>query len=378
MKGIVVMLILHSPRRGSGFLVSGVSHKNQEYQKIKYNANKLLVARGNVNAAEYLDKIPFRICDALCNGFEDEIYVLTAVVSIELYEELRVSAEKSEFENIANVISEIGPYISHIGVELELSTPDNGGRDGGLKDKQINKLVYGYIGVSGGYLGDFSYRTHHQFYLELELDFNPNNLPGTTRERFMHILRTSSPEIQAKILKGVLDRYPVGSSDIRTQEKYDEIAGWTHELLSKGAVSLPVLQTSSDIVSTALADASELISTRGAVSGVDRMHTALHGYLRAVCLQAGIEVNRDASVTELFKVVREHHPALQDLGARSEDIMKVLRALSTVIDALNPIRNRASVAHPNEELLDEPEAVLVINAIRTLLQYVDSKINNGW
>jgi len=66
----------------------------------------------------------------------------------------------------------------------------------------------------------------------------------------------------------------------------------------------------------------------------------------------------------------------KDLGARSEEITKVLRALATVIDALNPIRNRASVAHPNEELLDEPEAVLVINAIRTLLQYIESRIKS--
>lgn len=370
------MLIMYSPRRSSGFMISGVSYKNQDYLKIKYNAKKLLLARGNMKAAEYLDKIPFRICDALSNGFDDELYVLSADVPLELYEELRINAEKTEFERIAEVISEIGPYISYIGVELELSSPDYDSRDNGLRERHISNLVYGYIGVSGGYLGDFSYRTHHQFYLDLDLDINPNNLPGTTRERFMQILRTSPPGVQAKILKGVLDRYPVGSSDIRTQEKFNEIIGWVNELLSKGAVSLPTLQTSSVIVSTALADASELISSRGAVSGVDRMHTALHGYLRAVCLQAGIEVNRDASVTELFKVVREHHPALQDLGARSEDIIKVLRALSTVIDALNPIRNRASVAHPNEELLDEPEAVLVINAIRTLLQYVDSKINN--
>jgi hypothetical protein len=40
----------------------------------------------------------------------------------------------------------------------------------------------------------------------------------------------------------------------------------------------------------------------------------------------------------------------------------MLGAMATVLDSLNPIRNNASVAHPNEELLDELEAHVAINA----------------
>jgi len=381
LRGKVEMILLHSPRRSSGFLISSVSRENQNYPIIKHNAKKLLIARGDLEAAAYLEKIPFKICDAISNGLFDELYVLCANVPLELYEELRVSTtERIHFGKIANVISEIGPFISYVGVEIELTPPDTDVKKqkyDGLKDKQIDKLVYGYIGVSGGYLGDFSYRSHHQFYLDLELDIDPYKLQGTTREKFIQILKTNPPLIQAKILRGILNRYPVGSLEIRTQEKYDEIRGWVEDLQTKGIISLPNLQSTSDIVLRALGDADQLITSRGAVSGVDRMHTALHGYIRAVCQQVGIKVNRDANVTELFKVLRENHPAFKKkLGSQSEDIIKVLRALATVIDALNPIRNRASVAHPNESLLDEPEAVLIINAIRTLLQYIESRINN--
>jgi Abortive infection C-terminus len=38
------------------------------------------------------------------------------------------------------------------------------------------------------------------------------------------------------------------------------------------------------------------------------------------------------------------------------------------------LRNNASVAHPNEALLDEPEAMLAINAARTILHYLDAKL----
>ena len=372
------MIILYGPRKSNGFMITGESPENQNYPKIKHNAKLLLISRGELSSAEYLEKIPFKICDALTNGFYDDVYVLNANVSLELYEELRISGERALFEKIANVISELGLYISFISVELELTSPETAERKQehpeGLRERQITKLVYDYIGVSGGYLGDFTYQTHHRFYIDLELDINPYNIVGTTRERFIQILRTNPPTIQAKILTGVLTRYPVGSSELRTQDKFDEISGWVDDLLSKGTISVPIPQSTSDIVLRALADAAQLISSRGAISGVDRMHTALHGYFRTVCIQSGFELARDASVTELFKVLRESHPALNNLGTRSDDITKVLRALATVIDALNPIRNRATVAHPNEDLLDEPEAVLVINAIRTLLQYIDSKI----
>jgi hypothetical protein len=52
-----------------------------------------------------------------------------------------------------------------------------------LTNQEVMKIVNRYIGVSGGYLGDFSYRTHADFYPEYcELDIDPNQHEGTTRE----------------------------------------------------------------------------------------------------------------------------------------------------------------------------------------------------
>ena len=95
---------------------------------------------------------------------------------------------------------------------------------------EINKLVNRYIGVNGGYLGDFNYRTHLDFYLDLDLDIDPYNHEGTTRERFIKILSENPPHVQARILKGILDRFPVGSSELRSEERRAEIAGWIGRL----------------------------------------------------------------------------------------------------------------------------------------------------
>ena len=52
---------------------------------------------------------------------------------------------------------------------------------GGLSLAEIMKIVNRYIGVTGGYLGDFSYRTHADFYPEYcDLEIDPHRYEGTT------------------------------------------------------------------------------------------------------------------------------------------------------------------------------------------------------
>ena len=104
------------------------------------------------------------------------------------------------------------------------------------------------------------------------------------------------------------------------------------------------------------------------------MHTSLHGYLIEVCDTAGIAHGFDDSMVALFKKLRADHPQLKNLGPRSQDVEKVLNSCANILDAMLPVRNRASVAHPNRELLGEAEARLVINVSRTMLNYLDAKL----
>ena len=76
----------------------------------------------------------------------------------------------------------------------------------------------------------------------------------------------------------------------------------------------------------------------------------------------------------IFKMLQKEHPAFADLGPREGDVATVLRSLTAVLDALNPIRNRGSRAHPNEVVLGSSEAQLAVNAAQAILQYVDDRI----
>ena len=348
-------------------------------QVLLANTTRLLTARNQSTAAEILRSTPFRIVEAT-NHFNDDFSILHAVVSLSDYERLRNSqpdpAQQEAFRQIAGALNELGTYIRFVAVDLALESPppSNTLSGAGLKKSEINILVNKYIGVSGGYLGDFSYRTHYEFYIELDLEIDPGEYHGTTRERFITILTEASPEVQARILDGVLERFAVGSSPLRSPERAAQIRGWAKRLRSEPQIEQPTLRITSDVVERALRDAQELLRTSGAPSGVDRVHTALHGHVQEICRNAALPVEEDASLSTLFKQLRDCHPAFRNLGPRGDDILRVLRALGTILDSLSPLRNRASVAHPNTSLLPEAEAVLVINVGRSILHYLDEKV----
>jgi predicted RNA-binding protein Jag len=241
---------------------------------------------------------------------------------------------------------------------------------------EILKLVNEYIGVSSGYLGDFTYRSHQEFYPQFcDVEVDVNDYEGTTRERFIKILQSSNNEAKAKIIAGVLKKYPLGSEPHRTQQLFSHFSSLANNLRGVSPIPNPDLATASEVLKRVLADAETLIRQSGATSAVDRIHTALHSYLIAVCDKSGIAHDTDPSLTRLFKSLRKEHPTLIEVENGSEEIGRVLQACATIMDALNPLRNRLSVAHPNNQLLGDAEAMLVVNVTRTLLHYFDTKFS---
>ena len=232
----------------------------------------------------------------------------------------------------------------------------------GMTSGEILRLVNGYIGVSGGYLGNISDRTHEEFYALLDLEIDPNEYIGTTRQRFIEILKGSDPQTQATIVSGILDKYPVdsnppeGSDAIRTAQCAAEFESTAARLRRCALRKLdPSTSFFRRCALWAINDAEILIETTGATSGVDRIHTALHGYFKALCRDAEIEFDDESRVDQFFKLLLSEHPAFQDLGTRGQDIKTILRSFSSILNALNPIRNCASECrHPERPFVGEP------------------------
>jgi hypothetical protein len=232
-----------------------------------------------------------------------------------------------------------------------------------------------YIGSSGGYLGTFdSHPTLSRFYVECDLDINPKAYDGTNKDRFQVILETGSPDVQAKIIRGILKRHPAGSAESRTQALHDEFMVLAQRLEAGAGVPNPTPVITSEFVERTLAEVEHLVQSKGATSGVDRIHSALHGYLRVVCEDAGIPFVEADRIEELFKKIRANHAAFAVPGPRAQDIVLITDKFCSVMNVLDPIRNRGSFAHPTKGLLAVPEAMLVINAARTIFHYLDAKL----
>jgi hypothetical protein len=247
-----------------------------------------------------------------------------------------------------------------------------------LTRPEVYLIVNSYIGVNGGYLGDFSYRTHEEFYPYFcDLDISPSAYEGTTRQRFLTILENADAPTQAKILKGVLKKYPVDFFPSEERERKNRISQEIEELIrrleSGQAVAHEQLVVTNETVERAIQDTKVLLEKNGATSSVDRIHTALHGYLKEVCRQEGIALTEDENLTQVFKKLKSNHPKLQQGGPRQGDIDQIINSFSNTLDKLNPIRNKASLSHPNEELLEEDEAMFVVNSAQTVLNYLNRK-----
>lgn len=129
----------------------------------------------------------------------------------------------------------------------------------------------------------------------------------------------------------------------------------------------------SRVVDKAISNAKSLIGQSGASSAIDRAHTALHGYLVSLCNESGIETCEGLTASKAFKLLREQHAAFSESGPRSYDVNRVLQAFATSIDAFATIRNKASLAHANE-LLDDPEATAMVNAMFTIFRYIQDSL----
>jgi hypothetical protein len=245
-----------------------------------------------------------------------------------------------------------------------------------LSAREVEFVTRKWIGVSGGYLGDFSYRTHHEFYpdyCDIE-DINTYGIEGTTRVRFEHILRTETPTRQALILRGLLKKFPNPADKARAAEHRQRM----QDLIARCAGGVPIgaVKPSAGrvVVEQALREVEDRLKAGAALAAVDRIHTAFAGFLAGIAADRKIDVGNDPPITKLFKLLRGACPELGPQGRHADQITKILNSLAAVVDAIDPLRNHGTLAHANEHLLDNAEATLFINAVKTLMHYVNAKL----
>ena len=252
-----------------------------------------------------------------------------------------------------------------------------------LTDIEISRLVRDWVGIDGGYLGwpdamRFSYPSHDEFWMQTcGILADTNRFDGTTRACFIDTLRRAKATDQAAVLESLLERFPVNAvpdperPTLRMPNFETVIKSWIERLRGEDTQHHAELTSAGAEVRAALDDLEKL----GNVRGVDRVHTAMHSYLHQLCAESGISVDdKQPTMARLVKALRQEHPAIAGVGAANSYASQVLQGMGQILDVLNPIRNDHSAAHPRSVELDEPEAELICNTVRTLMRYLELRL----
>lgn len=259
-----------------------------------------------------------------------------------------------------------------------------------LGPREVN-TVLAYIGCQGGKLGDFTYSTLNQFYPDIcDVDIDSNKYNGTMKERFIEILSEVEPLEQSKILEGVINKYTLNFFEFEldegklTQAQFDnkkrihkKIEFWISELQGLELLNAEDLVHNYEIVKESLDQCQTLISEHKYKSAVDRAHTALHGYLQETCKKAGLElnINKNPKIQDYWGKLKKEHPSLKfDCSQSHLPVNQIIKSIGSLLQELNDIRNKNSYAHPNDKILGENEAELAVNLMKSILRYIDSKI----
>lgn len=218
-----------------------------------------------------------------------------------------------------------------------------------------------------GYLTNTDHHINSHPRLLRSLNWGDNDYRGHVLDTVRHILEANN-----KNLKRLVEYQPIVTW--LTNNDLDALQSLKSEI---DGFSVPeVMPTGAEAVQLALADAQSLIESRGHTSAVDRVHTGLHGFLKRACSDAHLSFARDATANQLLKLLLESHPSFQDLGPHGHEVGKLVRSSLSIVDTMGTLRNRASLAHPNEQLLGRDEALLAINLCRSLLHFLDAKLKS--
>lgn len=132
----------------------------------------------------------------------------------------------------------------------------------------------------------------------------------------------------------------------------------THEVIDFSNISV------TDVIAKAIEDAELFMSDGKYDSAFDRVHTAFHGYLRKKLDDLGESYEESDTLNQLYNKLHSYVSA--DVANDQSGIIKTtLRSASGVINSINELRNRHSLAHPNGSIISVREPTFALDWLKS-------------
>jgi len=136
------------------------------------------------------------------------------------------------------------------------------------------------------------------------------------------------------------------------------------------SIDVEKIASLNQILREAMDDAEILIENGKPANAYDRIYTSLHGVLEKKCEEQSIRVGNRDTVSSILAKIRIHiHD--QEPKDKTTETAKVIASISKIIDILNEMRNKKSLAHPNRTLLENDEALFLINISKAIMRYIN-------
>lgn len=240
----------------------------------------------------------------------------------------------------------------------------------GSDRRKLEKL----LGMSSGYVLNFSDRTFGEFFDEyrLGIDAERYKARGTSKaNRVRTHWELDANHVVGRVIGGLID-YAAEENCFgdSTPLLIDDCRKIVQRLLNDQPVAeLDALAATGDerdfeVVAQHVREAIDKNQPEGAL---DRLHTFVIKFVRVSCEPHGIEVNRDKPLHSVFG---EYVRALRD-GGHLESAMteRILKSSISVLESFNDVRNNKSLAHDNP-ILNYEESLLIFNHVAASIRFI--------
>jgi len=249
-----------------------------------------------------------------------------------------------------------------------------------LKSTEKIKLEK-FFEMGSGYVCDFSDRTFGNFILEntgVEVYTDEYAIGGTSKaNRLRTFWEKESNYLTAKLISEMIEYWK--SQKIISDKGLQQINAFLYQECLKIVTNLQERRPIEDINvlnpnSTGkdfalLADSIRVsIEREEPDQAIDRLHTFLVKYIRALNTKHAIEYNKETPLHSLFggyiKFLQKGN------FIESEMSQRILKMSISILEAFNTVRNNQSFAHDNQ-ILNYHESVLIFNNILNMLRFIE-------
>ena len=232
------------------------------------------------------------------------------------------------------------------------------------------------FGMESGYVLGFSNRTFSEFVLDSTgreiYNAKYEYGSGSKANRFRGFWNEEPNGVVAKLLGDLLDYMLESPLAPEVQPLFEQC----RQIVVRLAQDSPVAELEALTSLSAEADFDALAKeVRAAIeknepqTGLDRLHTFVTKYVRSLCEQRGIIVDRDKALHSLFG---EYVKRLRAGGhLESEMTDRILRSGISTLESFNQVRNNQSFAHDNP-VLNYDEALLIFNHVAASIRFLRS------